>query len=137
MDKPKVVGDPLEIRLRELATKATNQQKEVIKVDETTEEEKQDVHLWYNQYPELFETDYLRTLPRSDLNFTMGIQPLDLRQYVAHHCDNKKDKSKIEKSKKESSSNNVGGRSVVSTNKRMNDQLLIIVDSTKVALQYV
>ena len=51
---------------------------------------------------ELFETDYLRTLPRSDLNFTMGIQPLDLRQYVAHQCDNKKDKSKIEKSKKES-----------------------------------
>ena len=109
MDKPKVVGDPLEIRLRELATKATNQQKEVIQVDETTDEEKQDVNLWYNQYPELFDSDYLRTLPRSDLNFTMGIQPLDLRQHVAHHCENKKEKSnkegksKKEKSKKESS----------------------------------
>ena len=82
--KPTPVGDPLEIRLRELASKAALAPTQETK-DTTTEEQKNDPTLWNNQYPELFETDYLRTLPRQDLMFGTGIQALDLRQHVARH----------------------------------------------------
>ena len=75
--KPTPVGDPLEIRLRELASKAALAPKQETK-DTTTEEQKNDPTLWNNQFPELFETDYLRTLPRQDLMFGTGIQALDL-----------------------------------------------------------
>ena len=78
------VGDPLELRLRVLAEKAAQAPKET-KIDRTTEAEKNSDTLWYNSYPELFEIDYLRTLPRQDLSFTSGVQGLDLRQHVASH----------------------------------------------------
>ena len=60
-------------------------------VDTTTLEQKQDPELFHNCYPELFELDYLRTLPRRQLHFNTGIQGLDLRQHVAQHAEKEGD----------------------------------------------
>jgi hypothetical protein len=79
----KKVGDPIEIRLRELASKAASTKivEEVDQIAQTTDTDQ----LWNNIFPEIFEVDYLRTLPRPDLIFHLGVHSLDLQQHVERH----------------------------------------------------
>ena len=84
----KAVGNPLEIRLRALAEKAALDFPKETKVTITTEAQRNDPDLFYNCYPELFEIDYLRTLPRPKVTFAPGTIGLDLRQFVNHHASN-------------------------------------------------
>ena len=74
----KAVGNPLEIRLRALAEKAALDFPKETKVTITTEAQRNDPDLFYNCYPELFEIDYLRTLPRPKVTFAPGTIGLDL-----------------------------------------------------------